>query len=251
MPRPRSFLRPWPQPRSYSTNRVSPSSTALQRELFRRVAQPVAVLTAHIPRGPETDATADSRQPGSVGSARHNYGATLSSLTSISLSPPLVSFSLRLPSRLANHLSASPSHDEEPRSFRVYLLSPAQEDLARLFARQAPLPAPAVPSPETNWAVEPKFDAAVFERLETDPKVLGWMDCKVVERVNLWEIGQQRRPGRAVPDRSSPEEEEDVAKTTMRSQLFIASVDEVKLGENGEGKGSLVWAEQNYRSISA
>ncbi|GAA5967408.1 hypothetical protein JCM3765_001865 [Sporobolomyces pararoseus] len=233
MPRPRALLRPWPQLRYYST-RTSSDPSILQRELFRRVAQPVAVLTAHIPQ-PSTSEASGSLQSSFERSLEHNHGATLSSLTSISLSPPLVSFSLRLPSRLATYLSNSSSSTVSP-SFRVYLLSPEQEDQARLFARQAPLPAPAIPSPETDWSIEPKFASKVFRELENGSGLLGWMDCKIVKTVNLWEI-----------ERNEAKENEG---KPMKSQLFIAKVEKISLGENGTGKGSLVWIEQNYCAIT-
>ncbi|GAA5895325.1 uncharacterized protein JCM6883_001472 [Sporobolomyces salmoneus] len=237
MPRPRILLRPWPQLRSYSTSRT-PDPSLLQRELFRRVAQPVAVLTAHIPSpssspdaSPTFSTPSDSRRP-------HNHGATLSSLTSISISPPLVSFSLRLPSRLATYLSNFTS-SRDP-SFRVYLLSPEQEDLARLFARQSPLPAPAVPSAETNWTVEPTFDETVFRKLVRDEVgLLGSLDCTILEKVNLWELDRQ--------DEEKGETHE--GKGTSKSQLFIARVEKVRLGEKAKGKGSLVWIEQKYRAV--
>ncbi|GAA5981586.1 hypothetical protein JCM5350_008033 [Sporobolomyces pararoseus] len=233
MPRPRTLLRPWPQLR-YCSTRTSIDPSILQRELFRRVAQPVAVLTARLPQA-NADEASRSPQNSLETPIEHNHGATLSSLTSISLSPPLVSFSLRLPSRLATYLSSSRPSTSSP-SFRVYLLSPEQEDQARLFARQAPLPAPAIPSPETNWSIEPKFDSKVFRELENGNGLLGWMDCKIVKTVNLWEI-----------ERDGTTEDQGKA---MKSQLFIAKVEKVKLGENGEGKDSLVWIEQNYRAIT-
>ncbi|GAA6017427.1 hypothetical protein JCM11491_006654 [Sporobolomyces phaffii] len=243
MTRPRALLRPWPQLRHYSTGQ--------QRELFRRVAQPVAVLTAHLPPRsldptgpaptPATDAHGDDVR-------EHNHGATLSSLTSISLSPPLVSFSLRLPSRLATHLASTP----RPR-FRVHLLSPREEDLARVFARQAPLPDSAAPSPsatttQTDWSTEPAFDASVFRRLADDSNAnataagLGSIECTVVHTVDLWRIDDA--------DRTTTDRTDDA---DNRSQLFVARVESVKLGDRGEsaGAGSLVWMEQQYRAIDS
>ncbi|GAA5826916.1 hypothetical protein JCM5353_004765 [Sporobolomyces roseus] len=235
MPRPRTLLRSWPTLRSYST-RSSIDSSSLQRELFRRVAQPVAVLTAHIPQHASSTSTAPTEQQ------EHNHGATLSSLTSISLSPPLVSFSLRLPSRLASHLASPPTSSNSTQrqstpSFKLHLLSPEQEDLARLFARQALLPAPAQPSANTNWSIEPKFDSKVFTEIEE--KGLGWLECRIVKTVDLWEINSTGQ---------SENEGSEAKGQQMRSQLFIAQVDKVELGE---GSGSLAWMEQSYRSVKS
>jgi len=231
MPRPRTLLRSWPAIRQYSTrSSIDPSS--VQRELFRRVAQPVAVLTAHIPpHSSSTPTTPPNEQ-------EHNHGATLSSLTSISLSPPLVSFSLRLPSRLASHLARPPNTcSTQSPSFKLHLLSPKQEDLARLFARQALLPHPALPSADTDWSIEPKFDSRVFREIEENG--LGSLECRIVKSVDLWDIeetGQRENHGKAEKGQQ------------MKSQLFIAQVDKVELGE---GKGSLCWMEQSYRSVES
>ncbi|GAA5920487.1 hypothetical protein JCM1841_003510 [Sporobolomyces salmonicolor] len=242
MPRARILPRPWPFMRFYSTSRSTSGPSPLQRELFRRVAQPVAVLTAHLP-SPTSPTSSAARAPREEEPLPlpDNHGATLSSLSSISLSPPLVSFSLRLPSRLAAFLSpeTSPSPSEPKPTFRLHLLTPAQEPLARLFARQAPLPAPAAPSPATNWSEEPRFEPEVFRELETGG--LGSMRCTLVQSVPLWELGgagnaYEKREGEAMQP---------------RSQLFIARVEEVRLaGESGEsGEGSLVYWEQGYHGI--
>ncbi|KAK0189256.1 flavin reductase like domain-containing protein [Armillaria mellea] len=67
------------------------------RDLMRRAAQPVAVVTA---------LTRESYR---------YHGATLSSFTSIALDPhPLVAFSLRMPSRLANAIKTIPPNPSTP-----------------------------------------------------------------------------------------------------------------------------------------
>ncbi|GAA5867858.1 hypothetical protein JCM8547_003396 [Rhodosporidiobolus lusitaniae] len=248
MPRLRFPLRPWT--RAYSS---LPSS--LQRELFRSVAQPVAVLSAFIPQpslsssspSSATESAADkSGEPREA--PQHHHGATLSSLASVSLSPPLVSFSLRLPSRFASHLSQPPP--APPPTFRVHLLSAAQEGVARAFARQAPLPALASPSPPPPSAAiatqgwDDPFPPELFEELERDG--LGWMDCTVVKRVALSELkggGENGDEGGKAPEKGAWQ---------PRSELFIARVDKVKLGEalkGKEGKGSLVYWEQAYHAV--
>ncbi|GAA5824987.1 hypothetical protein JCM11251_006052 [Rhodosporidiobolus azoricus] len=240
MPRIRCPLRPWPV-RAYSTRPELPSP--LQRELFRRVAQPVACITAHIPSGPSSTSSGSTHVANETAASgppsAHNHGATLSSLASISLSPPLVSFSLRLPSRLASFLSPTTDSPSPPPTFRVHLLSTAQEPIARAFARQAPLPAPAAPSPppspprpgENPW--DQPFPPELFEQLEKEG--LGWMDCRVVKRIPLTELGSGE--GKVM----------EKGGWQPRSELFIAEVEKIQLGE--EGRGSLVYWEQRYAGV--
>lgn len=243
-PRLRTPFRPW-LARFSSTARVAELPSPLQRELFRRVAQPVAVITAHIPdpstAPPGTAAAPEAREDGRM---QDNHGATLSSLTSISLSPPLVSFSLRLPSRLASFLSRR--EGAAPPEFRVHLLSTEQESIARAFARQAPLPAPAQPSPPPPTSVSagsdshsappalPIFDSSLFEQLEAAS--LGSMRCRVVQQIPL--AGLDGHSTQAVtPDQP-------------RSELFIARVDDVQLGVDGEGAASLLYWDQRYAGVA-
>ncbi|GAA5939806.1 hypothetical protein JCM3775_001634 [Rhodotorula graminis] len=258
-------LQPWLARTQSTTTRASLPSP-LQRELFRRVAQPVAVITAHIP-----SSTATSPAP-SAGTASeeplHNHGATLSSLASISLSPPLVSFSLRLPSRLAAFLSTpttsarGDAHPVEP-TFRVHLLSTRQEPLARAFARQAPLPAKAQPSPPPSSSpptspdpgapLSPsapppmaQIDPALFAELERTG--LGSLDCRVVQRLPLSPLGAGPA-GVGVEEQASVGVEDD----QPRSELFIARVESVKLGEAevDEGETALLYWDQQYAGARA
>lgn len=190
----------------------------LLRELMRSVAQPVAVITVALP---------SSLDPLT---APHNHGATLSSLSSISLSPPLVAFSLRLPSRLASFLlEPSPT----PPRLRVHLLSYTQENLARTFARQAPLPAPASPSPPPSaTAPSEHFPPSLFAELAGGS--LGSLECTIVRSLPLSEL---RSLGEGVD---------------ARSELFIARVESVELPV-GEAalKQSLVYWEQGYHAVGS
>lgn len=244
LPRTRTPLRPW-LARSQSTASNGSLPSPLQRELFRRVAQPVAVITARIPsaNGEHSDAATQADRH-----RRHNHGATLSSLASISLSPPLVSFSLRLPSRLATFLS-SPSSPDAPSAnpFRVHLLSTRQEPQARAFARQAPLPAPAQPSPPPSphpsgqsWESPPVLQPNLFDELERAS--LGWMDCKVVKRIPLSGLGDE---GSSAAGGGKDESQQP------RSELFIARVEDVCLGQAAEGDGSLMYWEQRYAQVKS
>ncbi|GAA6015855.1 hypothetical protein JCM10207_008819 [Rhodosporidiobolus poonsookiae] len=234
--------------RAYSTRPELPSP--LQRELFRSVAQPVAVVSTFIPSSTSSGVPPSPSAPAAPGQSddaqppRPNHGATLSSLSSISLSPPLVSFSLRLPSRLAAHLSQSPSPP-----LRIHLLSASQEPLARAFARQLPLPAPAAPSPPPTDGSNPweaPFEPRLFEEL--DEGAIGWMECRVVERVGLSRLGSGAGG-------SQPEGEGEKAPWQPRSELFIAEVERVQLGKglrdrSGEGGvGSLTYWEQGYHAV--
>ncbi|KAF8993754.1 flavin reductase like domain-containing protein [Cyathus striatus] len=81
-----------------------PTHNALKdqlRALLRATAQPVAVITSLMPRG------AHSHFPHAKDSKCRYHGATLSSFSSISMDPyPLVSFALRIPSRMAVSLGS-------------------------------------------------------------------------------------------------------------------------------------------------
>ncbi|GAA5987581.1 hypothetical protein JCM10908_002016 [Rhodotorula pacifica] len=245
----RTPFRPWCA-RLYSTRRVSELPSPLQRELFRRVAQPVAVITAHIPdlEGADTSRPSSSTPREKV-KLVDNHGATLSSLASISLSPPLVSFSLRLPSRLATFLSSRDEAGTSSPQFRVHLLSTEQESIARAFARQAPLPAPAQPSPRppANTAADPRsavgatpsFEASLFQQLEATS--LGSMRCRVVRQIPLANLND-----------SEPSMNSQTAQAGQpRSELFIAQVDDVQLGARGDDAASLLYWDQRYAGVAA
>lgn len=87
------------------------------RQLMRTSAQPVAVITTILP------------------DERSAHGATLSSFSTISLDPPLVAFSIRTPSRLAEALSHHGSTSDCGAHFTINVLSEEQEDVANSFAR--------------------------------------------------------------------------------------------------------------------
>ena len=117
------------------------------RALLRETAQPVAVVTSFMPgiatTRPHSTPSPGSAQPfESIPSTFH--GATLSSFTSISMAPHhLVSFSLRVPSRMAMTLadltsvapSESASASESPVHMVINLLAAPQAHAAILFSR--------------------------------------------------------------------------------------------------------------------
>ncbi|TFL05122.1 flavin reductase like domain-containing protein [Pterulicium gracile] len=126
------ILRNTPSRRYVSRSGTSPSTntnTVQQdlRLLLRDIAQPVAVIT--------TSSSPDSSSDPAV-----YHGATVSSLYSISLAPyPLLSFSLRLPSRLASALKSPPpgnrTEADKPKRAVIHYLSSTQADIAHTFAR--------------------------------------------------------------------------------------------------------------------
>ncbi len=206
---------------------------------MRQVAQPVAIVTCSLPP-----------------STLPNHGATLSSLSSISLSPPLVAFSLRLPSTLASFLqppkgggcgfascsmSAAvplPPVQELPK-FTVHLLSGEQEAVARAFARQRPIATDTTPPPEeatTPDQPQPTNDAfpsELFEQLQAGS--LGAMECTILKALPLKEFAGTQKSGDA-----------------EESELFLARVDNVVLPEGTElKKGSLVYCGHEYGVVEA
>lgn len=107
---------------------------------MRNTAQPVAIITSFLPSSglnkEQSSSASRSKQPLLV------HGATLSSFTTISLDPPLVAFSFKLPSRMADTLSSEADGKQQkgiPR-FVVNLLSHTQGDVAAGFARPGTKP---------------------------------------------------------------------------------------------------------------
>lgn len=221
------------------------------RQLMRHVAQPVAVVTVELAVGHSLEPVGQASQP------RVHHGATISSLSSISLSPPLVSFSLRLPSRLASALLSTPyslsaaergatssSTSAIPRRFRIYLLSSQQEGSASTFARQPTATTPSHSSPAGELAAPlftSGFKKADFEELEAS--ALGYLSCSLVKSIPLSPLGE---------DESSGSNEKLAAGKTRtsgtKSELFIARVEEVHLGTM-EDRGSLVYWDQKYNVV--
>ncbi|KIM88134.1 hypothetical protein PILCRDRAFT_814040 [Piloderma croceum F 1598] len=115
-------LRPVIRGRCLST---TPEKTTRERlrSLLRETAQPVAVVTSNLQHSPT------------------HHGATLSSFTSIAMDPyPLISFSLRIPSRMATALKAADSRSKS--HLVINVLSAAQESTAVRFSRPDLYPEP-------------------------------------------------------------------------------------------------------------
>ncbi|GAA97935.1 uncharacterized protein L969DRAFT_52592 [Mixia osmundae IAM 14324] len=140
-------------------SKASATTSETLRQLMTRLAQPVVILTC---------ALDDGSQRATV-SGRHDHGATVSSFTSVALAPvPLVSFSMRLPSRLAQQLGAAPTAD-----FRVTLLSDAQADLANRFAQGT-------------------FRSDDFEALQQ--RALGQLECSIISQIDLAALAEDEQP---------------------------------------------------------
>ena len=207
---------------------------------MRKVAQPISIVTL---------STSDS--------PTHNHGATVSSLTSISLDPPLIAFSLKLPSRLGEGLLQIGASGEGRNSIRVYLLSAQQESLARAFARQIPTTTSSssistTPSPgSTGETVQ--FPTKLFEALETTS--IGYLNCTMIKSMNLHALAADS-PSSSAPIKSTLPVGSNGDNAGLGSELFIVRVDGVVMNEDviegKEGKGgSLVYWDHTYRTVEA
>ncbi|ESK85540.1 flavin reductase like domain-containing protein [Moniliophthora roreri MCA 2997] len=169
--------------RLYSSHHNAPDLDVKHqlRALLRESAQPVTVVTALLPSSSSTE-----RED----IAKRYHGATLSSFTSIAMDPyPLISFSLRVPSRMGKGLSSAFSSsgsvsslglegkgkgkgkekaydeenteegtEEEETHLVINLLSSTQTDLAVVFSRPdlyphpftTPIPTPIPSSPSSS-----------------------------------------------------------------------------------------------------
>ncbi|KAG0148498.1 hypothetical protein CROQUDRAFT_654773 [Cronartium quercuum f. sp. fusiforme G11] len=174
------------QLRVYSSSSYSTPAIEL-RHLMRYLAHPVTIITVNSP----------------------NHGSTISSFTSISLSPfPLISFAVKLPSRLATHLSSS-----SQTSFKVHLLdsSPKSMQLAQTFA-----------SPKGV------IDEKVFKSLEKS--CLGKLECELFRTVKLVDDDEQSHIG-----------------SVLFLGKVIKGLKTVT--EEGEERGPLLYHQQRYTSI--
>jgi len=113
------------------------------RGLFRRTAQPVAVVTSFMP--PSSSKIAQTV----TGTQALHHGATVSSFTPIAMDPyPLLTFALRMPSRMtatlnlaANSALSAPATDV-PAQLVINILSSTQSKHALMFSRPDLHPTP-------------------------------------------------------------------------------------------------------------
>ena len=171
------------------------------RILLRDVAQPVAVVTTFM-RGDSESTNATF------------HGATLSSFTSIAMDPyPLITFALRIPSRMAISLDAAASDSLEdpstPSHMVVNLLSAQQASIAIKFSRPDLHPRP--------------FDSVVYKLTEEGIPMLdgslGVLSCKLVSKAIPLHDLDFLRNGDSRGAMPMSLRKEDVA-----SELFIARV---------------------------
>ncbi|KAF8621867.1 hypothetical protein AX15_007427 [Amanita polypyramis BW_CC] len=201
------------------------SITSSLRALLRSTAQPVAVVTSFMP--------ANQNQSSSSGALYH--GATLSSLTSISMDPyPLVAFALRIPSRMATSLkySSQPSH------MVINLLSAEQSSVAEVFSR---------PDLHTH-----PFTTVPFtlngDGLPVIKGSLGAMSCKLAATVPLYDLEylEQTSSGGDIPERVQVRE-------GVASELFIARVTRVEgvdVEDTQIPKQPLLYYRRHYTTVS-
>ncbi|KAJ3502181.1 hypothetical protein NLJ89_g9003 [Agrocybe chaxingu] len=141
--------------------------------LLRDMAQPVAVVTSFMPHRHHHPHSSTS-QHGRYESPKHRFhGATLSSFSSIAMDPyPLITFSLRLPSRMATTLSTLPANF--PAHMVVNLLSSSQSSTAIAFSRPDLHPAPF-----DTAGIEYKFSEEGLPVLQGG---VGALSCRLVGR---------------------------------------------------------------------
>ncbi|KAJ7709009.1 flavin reductase like domain-containing protein [Mycena rosella] len=195
---------------SYSTAEATKSQL---RTLLRETAQPVAVVTAFMP-------------PDASRREQHNpaktafHGATLSSFTSIAMDPiPLVTFALRIPSRMASALNRSPPNS--PSDMVINLLCANQASIATSFSRPDLHPHP--------FSTTPYFLTA--DGLPVIRGSLGAISCKLVSK------GLPLHDARFFQPRQVDEPPYDPPPSQVVSELFIAQVMRVEVLENTGEEG--------------
>ncbi|ORX39099.1 flavin reductase like domain-domain-containing protein [Kockovaella imperatae] len=229
------------------------------RGVMRNVPQPVALAVA--------------RTPSSAGEPSRYHGATLSSFTSLTLHPePLVAFSLRLPSRLADFIrpggkdighiplydpsSVSPSsatrsippqiplpnnppphHSYASHSLTISLLAQCHAHLADRFAR---------PGLDMSTA----FSSTDFDLSKVPPGVkdaLGILNCQVVMSLPLRDVSPPPSTGRMAE--TSPIDIQTGGDKVHGSELFICRVISVIQGDEGLVIDPLLYWRRKYISV--
>ena len=174
------------------------------RALLRETAQPVAVVTSLMPSPDCASSSSTSTRPFKF------HGATLSSFTSISMSPHhLVAFSLRVPSRMATSLARLPSTASS--HMVINLLAASQARVATVFSRPDIHPRP-FEDPGVQWSLS--HDG--FPMLHG---CLGALACRVVGAP--WPLNDLT----ALGDNHQAEGAADNIHTgDVQSELFVAQV---------------------------
>lgn len=231
-------------------------------EIFKKTdsLQPVAVAVTRVPSSP------DQPRPNSPPRSRY-HGTTLSSFTSLTLHPhPLVAFSVRLPSRMADYLRPPPKPTQLPSALQQLAASlpepplppfplprPAQDLLASV--QRLTSPQPVTPGPRLTVSLLSKSNETIAHTMSTpqadqaaafalphtwdtaDPPALldsiGKLRCEVVTSIPLRDVCG----GCEADDDGS-------AGTHPGSELFICRVLAVENGEAGGGKPMLYWRQK-------
>ncbi|KAF8605990.1 hypothetical protein BDV93DRAFT_33831 [Ceratobasidium sp. AG-I] len=190
----------------------------LLRGFMRAVAQPVTVISTRL---------ADEK---------HSlHGATLSSVSSVGLHPlPLVAFSLRQPSRLADALHSNRSANPNTSHCVINFLAAHQSELAIRFSRPD-----LHPEPFTFATYHHDDDLPVFD------EILGALSCSVLTSLPLSSkvLGQF-----GFPDKLdlSPEQEHS-------SELFVARVNRVLVSKTTQNvdRRPLIYHEGTFKSVNS
>ncbi|PPR08305.1 hypothetical protein CVT24_000764 [Panaeolus cyanescens] len=202
------------------------------RAFFREMAQPVAVVTSWMPSKSsntrhEGSLTRNTQAPAFVHHTQpvsKFHGATLSSFASIAMDPyPLVSFALRVPSRMATTLSSLPKSSSS--HLVINLLSAGQADAAIKFSRPDLHPEPFREGGGVKYRL-------TEDELPVLDGVLGAMSCQLVAGPiplhdlgalgNAWGPDSSSLAGGAC--HTSPQLEDG----EVASELFIARVTRIE-----------------------
>ena len=238
------------------------------RQLMRTSAQPVAVIAAFLPL------EKDEHGEPLPGQDRHIHAATLSSFTTVSLAPPLVAFSLRLPSRLVDALRAgamsstdtdqgsSPMTTALPQRrphFLIHLLSSRQQSISDYFARPGaePFLVPGGTSPtrhlESNasvtenldgthpYAVHPTCDSNAVEGMLLFNESMGALACSLVSQIDLMSPDLHGTLFTQASDGDHAAEK--------GSALFLARIHAVEQDAEAVHRTPLVYFKQKYCTV--
>ena len=226
----------YPVPQCTTRRSNSTKSVALQftrerlRTLLRETAQPVSVITSFMP---------ELNLPLPSPSIPKYHGATLSSFTSIAMDPhPLISFSLRIPSRMATTLRSASSRKSKSHMV-INILSASQESTAIKFSRPDLYPEPFKFVPY----------ALSEEGLPVLEESLGALSCKLLE--GSWPLHEM-----GALDEADVEEAQPKGPDVFASELFLARVVRVEsLAQGGEFDDTrtlpLLYHRRKYTTITS
>lgn len=188
---------PWPKVvgSRYLSSKAEQDAAALSesiKKLMRSSAQSVAIVSAFLPENK------------SFSKPRHIHAATLSSFTTVCLAPPLVAFSIRQPSRIADALrdgaavleesesaatlASGVRHDSKRPHFLVHLLSSHQTSISDYFARPGAQPyevASDIIQKDHPFELHPMQPSQTIDGQLILKEALGTMACSLVYQLDL------------------------------------------------------------------